>query len=426
MPQDVTRSNDTRTPRIKRTPRSIVISRPNILFLVLSYALVLMILTKHHVGSANDKSRLATMESLVERGTFAIDGSTFSDTIDKIFANGHFYSCKPPVLSFLGAELYFILHHCFHLSMTHPLTYYFLTLLLIGVPSILLLAVFYKSLAFTSLEKTDHWIATYALGLGTLIFSYSVVINNHTVAASLLYLGFYFLLKVKHLDSGKRKLIFAAGICTALAAVIDIPSGMVFLVLFYILLVVRTGSLSLLYVLGAIGPLVLHVTLNVPITGNILPAPIHSELYYYPGSVWIGPTNAGDLHDPKHIYAFNALIGRHGLLSYTPVLIVPLIMLVRVLCNRRHPFWLEAIVISFGCFVVTLFYIFRTANYGGVSFGFRWFIAFTPLLFFFTSFFLAEARSRRTRIPFYVLLLVSMALATIGALNPWSIFPFHL
>jgi ADP-heptose:LPS heptosyltransferase len=59
-----------------------------------------------HVGSWNDSSRLAAVESLVERGTLSIDGSPFADTGDRLFIRGHFYSDKPPVASALLAGVY--------------------------------------------------------------------------------------------------------------------------------------------------------------------------------------------------------------------------------------------------------------------------------------------------------------------------------
>src|SRR3989338_8238197 len=47
--------------------------------------------------SWNDGSRFASVESMVERGTLAIDNSSFfNSTSDKIFYNGHFYSDKAP------------------------------------------------------------------------------------------------------------------------------------------------------------------------------------------------------------------------------------------------------------------------------------------------------------------------------------------
>lgn len=74
-------------------------------------------------GSWNDASRLATVESLVDRHTFAIDDSIFVRpqppgqpggdetraplvTQDKLFIAGRFYSDKPPVPALLMAGLY--------------------------------------------------------------------------------------------------------------------------------------------------------------------------------------------------------------------------------------------------------------------------------------------------------------------------------
>ena len=47
---------------------------------------------------ANDLSRFATAESLVERGTFIIDDSPFGNTVDRVMLDGHYLSTKPPVM----------------------------------------------------------------------------------------------------------------------------------------------------------------------------------------------------------------------------------------------------------------------------------------------------------------------------------------
>ena len=389
---------------------------------LLPYVLLLLLLTKHAANSPNDQSRLATMESLVEQGTFAIDDSTFKDTVDKIFVNGHFYSGKPPVLSFLGAGFYFILHHVFRLSISDSLTYYSLTLLLVGVPSILMLVFFSKSLAFTRLDPKDHWIITYALGGGTLILSYSVVLNNHTVAASLLCLAFYCWLRIKQLPYNQSKFLFGAGFLSALAGVID-TAALPFVALFYILLVSRTRSFSLAYILGALAPFALHAVLNVAIVGDIFPAALfHSNLYHYPDSYWNNPIGIDALNEPKLVYTFHSLVGHHGLFLLTPTLIFPLVMLIKILTNRFHPFRREAIVVGFGCLVIIATYLFWSSNYGGVAFGFRWFILFVPLFFFFTAFFFVDVKSPRIRGLFYGLLYLSVVVAGIGVRNPWTVF----
>jgi hypothetical protein len=72
--------------------------------------------TNISVLSANDASRAAGIESLVEYGTLSIDNSTFFFTIDKAFVNGHFYSDKPPIIILLGSIVYFPLHKIFNLD----------------------------------------------------------------------------------------------------------------------------------------------------------------------------------------------------------------------------------------------------------------------------------------------------------------------
>src|SRR5262249_19665936 len=60
---------------------------------------------RDHAGGWNDGSRLAAAESLVDRGTWAIDGSAFV-TMDKLRIGGRFYSDKPPVPNLLLAADY--------------------------------------------------------------------------------------------------------------------------------------------------------------------------------------------------------------------------------------------------------------------------------------------------------------------------------
>ncbi|MDB5310542.1 MAG: hypothetical protein JWO38_4744 [Gemmataceae bacterium] len=85
---------------------------------------------KPYAGSWNDGSRLAVVESLIDRGTLAIDDSIFCKvpphlvdagtppyppdradlllfgTWDKLYVRGHFHSDKPAVVSVLMAGMY--------------------------------------------------------------------------------------------------------------------------------------------------------------------------------------------------------------------------------------------------------------------------------------------------------------------------------
>lgn len=94
------------------TPRS----RAATLAIVVVFTLVGSLFIHSRAYSSNDASRLAAIESLVERGTWAIDASPFA-TVDRIKVGEHFYSDKPPILSLAGAGIYSILHNVFGLTL---------------------------------------------------------------------------------------------------------------------------------------------------------------------------------------------------------------------------------------------------------------------------------------------------------------------
>ena len=61
------------------------------------------LLTKVYTHSWQEESRMATIQTLVEQGTFVIDHTEFNRTGDKVFINEHFYSDKTPLLSVAAA-----------------------------------------------------------------------------------------------------------------------------------------------------------------------------------------------------------------------------------------------------------------------------------------------------------------------------------
>ena len=187
--------------------------------LFFSFLIIFALFTHNYVASGNVGSRYATVQALVEYGTFSIDnsifmgnakwynidkndqsyylqrhyGQWFNGTNDKVLIEGHYYSDKPPVLSFLTAGLYWPLYKMNISFKTHPaVTSYLLSLLTVGIMSSLMLVYFYKSLGFAKLNFKTKIILTIILAFATLIFPYSITFNNHIIAASLLYICFYF------------------------------------------------------------------------------------------------------------------------------------------------------------------------------------------------------------------------------------------
>ena len=85
--------------------------------LFVTFLLLWAALTKVYTHSWQEESRMATVQALVEQGTFIIDHTEFNRTGDKVSVNGHFYSDKTPLLSVAAAGMYSVLHNAFGLTL---------------------------------------------------------------------------------------------------------------------------------------------------------------------------------------------------------------------------------------------------------------------------------------------------------------------
>jgi hypothetical protein len=142
--------------------------------------------------------------------------------------------------------------------------------------------------------------------------------------------------------------------------------------------------------------------------------------YEYAGSHWAKRNPGIDFIDePKYVYAFNLLIGHHGLFSLTPVWLLAVVGMFRSVrapleASRLHR--LTPLIAA----VVIGFYIFKTNNYGGWSSGPRWLFWLTPM--FLLALLPAADRlaaSRWGRGIAYICLGASAFSATYPWANPW-------
>jgi len=361
---------------------------------------------------------MATIDSLVERGTFVIDNSVYVWTGDKIYVNGHFYSDKPPVLSFLAAGPYFLMKS---LGVTFQnnegLVYYLLTFIFVGIPAALTVHFFNRSLKLVGIKKRVRSELTIALGVGTLLLPWSTTFNNHVPATALCFISFYFLLKNKF--QATKKNIFLAGFLVSLGATIDVIVGGVFFVLFlvYILWNRFERKSAIIFLIGVLPPFLLHCILNIQITGGILPAQFVPEYFQYPGSPWSAANLSGFLSHPDLAslltYAFHSLFGYSGFFSYSPVLLIFFFALPQI----RHRLQKEGVIIILATVVLLGFYILKTDNYGGWSYSIRWWVPLIPFLLFFGSLYLQKQKSFKI---FYLLLAISVVISAIGIISPWT------
>ena len=413
------------------------------------FLLLWALLTHSHVNSWNDASRLATIEALVHQGTWAIEGTAFGDrTADRVFLNGHFYSDKPPVLSFLAAGVYTVLHRGFHLSFDStgwcdPVAspcycfallcpqppdwaYYLLTLALIGLPSALMLALFYRSTAFLDVPNPLALLVTAALGLGTLVFPYSLVFNNQIPAAASVMVGFYALLRSKTCNSSSAGWLLVAGFATALAFTFDLLA-VPFLVFFLGVTLLRHRRRTWAFLLGSFIPLLLLGALDWWILGDPLPPSMHPSGFSYPDSLFPS-TPTGNLAPANVLeYGFRMMFGDRGLLNLSPVSLWSVFGLWLLFRERSHRLWSEMVALALASLSLVLGLALFTQDFGGLSYGARWLTEAVPPLFFFAAR-PGLYRSLWQRLLFAALTAISLFSAWQGAINPWGVTlpPFRL
>lgn len=407
------------------------------ILVALFFLVVWGVFTHSYAGSFNDRSRMATVESLVHRRTWRIDNSPFGRTGDRILVDGHFYSDKPPVLTFAAAGVYNILHRVFDLTldadwcdMNQGLchcraicdadpdwAYYLLTLTLVGLPSALMLALFYRMTHLFDLGDGAALLLTGALGLATQVFPYSTVFNSHLPATASLLGGFYALMKARGHSLASRWLFFS-GLLTALAATFDLGVGL-FFVTFLGYAVWHHHQCAWPYLVGGMLPLALMAILDIQIVGNPLPPYMYTQGYNYPGSRF--PQTIAGNRSPENMlsYGVRLLFGDHGLFAFNPVLLWAVAAL--VITWRERIGWLreQAVLIGMTSGLFALYFILFTDNFGGAAYGPRWYTVFIPLLFVFVAGTWATMHQHSRWILFAVLVALSLINNYQGALNPW-------
>jgi hypothetical protein len=373
-------------------------------------------------ASTNPASRLATMDALVHDHAFEIDKSAFRDTADKVKIGNHFYSSKPPVLSFVGALIYKLLHRLTGISFreNRAEAVQVMNWILAGIPHLLLLGYAYAFLRwFVSKPRAFLW--TYAcLALGNLGLAYATTINNHTPAAVVVFVAFHYAFGLRHGYVDHPRYWVLAGLLAGLAPTLDLGALFISVPLGVYLLTLDWRKTLTYSAAGACLPLAAHFALTWRITGSVVPVYLRPDLYKYSGSYWNAPTGIDALDEPRLTYLWNILLGHHGLLSMTPVLGIALVALVTQLV-RRGRYVAEALVIGSALCMLICFYTVSTKNYGGLCAGFRWFIPIVPMLMVFAAQWLSHVRCRAGFAIFLLLMLVGQFHAYAALPHPWEV-----
>jgi hypothetical protein len=390
-------------------------------------------LTKSEPASWNDVSRIAAIESLANRGTWAIDDSPWLDlTQDKIQIGGKFYSDKMPVLSLIGAGVYTIARNGFGAVLVPDCAkngricaYYYLTLVLVGGPVALMLMLFFHYTLEHGLTMWPALVGTFALGMGTMMLPFALVFNHHAPAAACLFASFYLIVKR---PATSLAWIIVAGVLAALALSFDAVSGVIAASLVGIAAVRYRGRL-VYFLFGAAFPLALTAFLDYQIAHSIIPPYMITSAYAYPGSVFPATIGGNGTPDDYVAYSFRMFVGAQGLFAYNPLLLVALagalLAAVRPQ-NGQRSLRVEAIFTLVGFVLLCLYLSLGTGNLGGVAYGERWFVNAIPTLFSFIIFMppLIGGKWKNAGWLFFLPLLALSVFSSLqGAQRPWLYTP---
>jgi hypothetical protein len=363
--------------------------------------------------SSNDRSRWATVRSLVELGTYQIDEVVSQpnwDTIDMVKHDdqgrpapapeeGHLYSSKPPLLATLMAGPYWVIYKLTGTTLgEHPFA--------IGRPLLVLFNVLPMIVYFFSIARlierfgmTD-WGRLFVMAsaaFGTFLTTFAVAINNHLTAAVSAAIALDAALRVWYDGERRLRWLFVAGFFAAFTAANELPALAFFVAVTIGLLYKAPAATLKAFLPGAVIVFAAAEGTNYLAHHSWIPAYAHrtpgDNWYDYQflrngkvrDSYWSKPEARSpiDQGEPaRSTYVFHALIGHHGIFSLTPIWFFSFLGMA-MLCIRRSPDWRSlGLLLASVSLVCIAFYLLRPQedrNYGGMTSGFRWVFWFAPL-----------------------------------------------
>lgn len=380
---------------------------------------VCALLTKTHVTSWNDGSRIATVDALTANQTFVIDGSPFAVNLgDKILFRGRHYSDKPPLLSLcaagiavLAAPLGITLRH------TPGTAIYLITLLTVGVwfaVGCCYAYAFQRLLGFS--PRVGAAVAALT-GVGTLALPYAIVLTNHVPCGAAALAGCYHIIRGR---DGGRMHDLLAGAFFALAYAFD-ASGIVLATAGAVLLWRAPARRWVVCIVAGLPLVVLQLVYNVLVSGSILPtaftAGVWTEFPHQPGAA-PQPFELLSAADYAR-HAANLLFGGKGLLSYTPLVLVAgygVVVMQRAGGLMRRVAYAVALTTAlYFVMILTLQNDFGAQNYGErryVDVFFVMTVAVGPAL--------TSVRSRLAVVATRLCIALSVCVAALGTVAPFG------
>ena len=377
---------------------------PQLIVLVSVCLITSVVLTGQPLQSANDRSRWATVWSLVHRGTWQIDEidrDPLWSTIDKVRhrasaeAPWHFYSSKPPLLTSIAAGLYWIEYRTLGWDLRHDTLLVTRSLLLVlnALPMALALWLFTGTLRQLKLTTVTYCYILLLAGLGSMLNPYLSTLNNHTPAAVCLLICLTTIVKMRGREPRdvRGREFAAVGLTAALTSCFELPAALFGILSFVWMLRLNKRVTLKWYLPAALVPLTAFLVTNWLVTGGLRPfyAFYGTDRYVYDHlgvpSYWTNPQGIDASHEGPLTYLLHCLIGHHGLFSHTPALLLSLWgwLRMRQEGNRPELRWVLPAGAVLSMAVLT-FYLSRPQNYnyGGNTVALRWMLWLLPFWWF--------------------------------------------
>jgi hypothetical protein len=355
-----------------------------------------------YAGGWNDGSRLATVDSLVDRGTFAIDDSIFvrvppgsqvyspeiaslnqTGTLDRLYIDGHYYSDKSPVPAILLAAVYATAHRLAGLSAhDSPAAFcWLMNLIGGGLPYVIAVVAIFILTRLVGLSRQYRWLVTMSFAAATIAPAYARTVNNHImllgVTSPILALMFW-----SELRRDARIVWLAIGGLAGFGYTIDLGIGPVLLasiggwVTWRGILARRLGP-SILFGLSAMPWLLLHHSANYAIAGTIGPANARPEYFNWPGCPFDAATMTGRWHHSSildfALYSLDLVWGQKGFIGHNLPLALAMLALPVVLRSARphRGILYFSMLWCGGAFAA---YAATSNNFSGLCISVRWFV----------------------------------------------------
>ena len=235
----------------------------------------------YQYGSWNANSRFALIFAIVREGRLTIDSfhnRESTETGDKAYYNGHYYSDKAIGPAIVGAAFYapmYWIKQTFN-RISELKAKMILTFLVDGLPSAIAGSLIYILCLYLSKSRFRAYLVTLTITLGTMYLPYSVVFFSHQFSSSLIFSAFFviFLLKEK-LVKWKGWYSFLIGLFLGWALISEFPTVAIIIpLLFYYFAIVWKNHphdhlrLIVLPALGGFVPVLLQLLNNKLCFGN--------------------------------------------------------------------------------------------------------------------------------------------------------------